>query len=75
MQIEYITIFGRWEKKIVKPEIEIEEVVKENIAEFWDLHWEYLNRDVFPYETLCTPSDEEDREYFHGREYRGVMES
>lgn len=58
----------------MKPEIEIEEVVKENIAEFWDLHWEYLNRDIFPYETLCTPSDEEDREYFHGREYRGVME-
>lgn len=55
--------------------ISIEEIPREKIDEFWDLHWEYLNRDIFPFESLCPASDEEDKEYFKGEEYRGTMES
>lgn len=49
--------------------IEIQEISKENINEFWDLHWKYLNRDIF---------DENDspelREHFRSEEYRGTIE-
>ena len=49
--------------------ITIEEIPKSHIGDFWALHWEYLNRDIF------TPADtEEDREYFRSGEYRGTME-
>lgn len=52
----------------------IEEVLKDNISEYWEFHWEYLNRDIFPYETLGTTLDDEEREYFRSDEYRGVLE-
>lgn len=52
----------------------IKEISKDNIEEYWTLHWEYLNRDIFPYETLVAESDSEDREYFRSEQYRGTME-
>ena len=55
-------------------QIHITEVSKSNIAEFWKLHWEYLNQDIFPNVTLGPGFDEEDREYFRSEDYRGIME-
>lgn len=52
----------------------IKEVLKSNIDEYWALHWEYLNRDIFPYVTLGAPLTIEDYEYFRSPNYRGVME-
>lgn len=55
--------------------IKIKEILKENIEEYWNLHWEYLNRNIFPHSTLGNEFDEEDKEYFRSKEYRGVMEN
>lgn len=54
--------------------ITIELVTKEGLAEYWDLHWAYLNRDLFPYASLGEPMDAEDHEYFRSDTYRGVIE-
>lgn len=48
--------------------IAIEEIPPEQIQEFWDLHIRYLVEDGFI-------DDEEDIEYFSGREYRDILES
>lgn len=48
--------------------INIEEINVQNIAEFWDLHIKYLVDDGIV-------DDNEDIEYFTGREYRGILES
>lgn len=53
----------------------IEEVSKENISEYWRLHWEYLNRDIFSHKKLGSKLESEDLEYFRSKEYRGVMEN
>ena len=45
--------------------ITIQEIPVENIDEFWEIHYKYLIDDG-----LIT--DEEDKEYFAGDEYRGV---
>lgn len=47
--------------------ISIEEIPVERINEFWDAHIRYLIDDGII-------SDEEDIEYFSGREYRGILE-
>ena len=53
----------------------IKEVSKDNMPKYWNLHWEYLNRDIFPHESLCDKSNDEDREYFKSKAYGGVLES
>lgn len=45
--------------------IEIQEIDKQHINEFWDLHWKYINKDLF--------SEKEDSEYFRSEEYRGAI--
>lgn len=47
--------------------ISIEEIPRERIQEFWDIHLRYLIDDGII-------SDEEDRAYFSGEEYRGILE-
>ena len=47
--------------------IEIEEIPVERIGAFWDAHIRYLVDDGII-------SDEEDFDYFRGREYRGILE-
>ena len=47
--------------------VAIEEIPLENIGAFWDRHIRYLVEDGII-------SDEEDREYFSGAEYRGILE-
>ncbi len=47
--------------------IRIEEIPVERIAEFWELHMRYLVDDGIIF-------DKEDRAYFSGREYRGILE-
>ncbi|MBQ9593899.1 MAG: GNAT family N-acetyltransferase [Lachnospiraceae bacterium] len=47
--------------------IELEEIPVERIAEFWELHMRYLVDDGII-------AEEEDKEYFSGREYRGILE-
>ena len=47
--------------------IEIEEIPVEGIGWFWELHIRYLVDDGII-------TDEEDIEYFSGREYRGILE-
>ena len=47
--------------------ITIEEIPIERINEFWNIHIKYLVDDGII-------SDEEDVEYFTGREYRGILE-
>ena len=47
--------------------ISIEEIPVEKLPEFWDIHIRYLVDDGII-------SDEEDVEYFTGREYRGILE-
>ena len=47
--------------------ITIEEIPIERINEFWDIHIKYLVDDGII-------SDEEDIEYFTGKEYRGILE-
>ena len=47
--------------------IKIEEIPVERIAEFWELHMRYLLDDGII-------AEEEDKEYFSGREYRGILE-
>ena len=47
--------------------ITIEEIPIERINEFWDIHIQYLVDDGIIF-------DEEDIEYFTGREYRGILE-
>ncbi len=47
-------------------EITIEEIPVERIEEFWNIHLKYLVRDGII-------SDEEDKEYFSGEEYRGII--
>ena len=54
--------------------IQIEEFTKATIGDFWTAHWEYLNRDIFPFATLGGPMDEEDRQYFKSADYRGTLE-
>ncbi|MBE7003541.1 MAG: GNAT family N-acetyltransferase [Ruminococcaceae bacterium] len=46
--------------------ISIQEIPVEQIDEFWDIHLPYLIDDGIV-------EDEEDREYFAGEEYRGVI--
>lgn len=38
--------------------ITIKEILKEDIDEYWSLHWKYLNSDIFPYATLGNEFDE-----------------
>ena len=47
--------------------ISIEEIPVEKLSEFWDVHIRYLVDDGII-------SDEEDVEYFTGRDYRGILE-
>ena len=47
--------------------IELEEIPVERMAEFWELHMRYLVDDGIIF-------DEDDRAYFSGREYRGILE-
>ena len=47
--------------------IRIKEIPVERIAEFWELHMRYLVDDGII-------AEEEDKEYFSGREYRGILE-
>lgn len=54
--------------------INIEEITKQGIGQYWQIHFEYLCRDIFPFSTLGQPIDDEDIEYFRGQEYRGVIE-
>ena len=54
--------------------ISIEEITRDGIEHYWQIHFEYLMRDIFPYSTLGEPIDEEDIEYFESREYRDVIE-
>lgn len=49
--------------------IRIEEIPKKDVNTFWELHWEYLNRDLFD-DTFS----QEDREYFQSDEYRKSIE-
>ena len=44
----------------------IEEIPVENIDEFWKLHFKYLVDDGII-------TDDEDKEYFSGEEYRGII--
>ncbi len=46
--------------------ITIEEIPVDRIDEFWAIHWEYLIRDGIIV-------DEEDKTYFQGEEYRGII--
>ena len=46
--------------------ISIEEIPVSNIDEFWDIHYRYLVDDGII-------TDDEDREYFAGDEYRGII--
>ena len=48
--------------------ISIEEIPIERINEFWDIHIKYLVDDGII-------SDEEDIDYFTGKEYRGILEA
>ena len=48
--------------------ITIQEIPVENIDEFWEIHYEYLVDDGIS-------EDEEDKEYFAGEEYRGIIRS
>lgn len=48
--------------------ITIEEISVENIDEFWNLHYKYLIEDEII-------TDEEDKEYFKGSEYRETIKS
>lgn len=45
--------------------ISMEEIPLEKIHDFWKIHWDYLNRDLM--------IDEEDKLYFSGDEYRGIL--
>lgn len=47
-------------------EILVEEIPVERIDEFWNIHFKYLIDDGII-------SDEEDKEYFSGEEYRGII--
>ena len=47
--------------------ITIEEIPVERIGAFWDLHFRYLVEDGII-------TDEEDKAYFAGEEYRGILE-
>ena len=49
--------------------IVLEEIPRSRASEFWPLHWEYLNRDIFGY-----GFPEEDRAYFQSEDYRSVLE-
>jgi len=46
--------------------INIEEIPVENIDEYWKIHYEYLIQDGII-------TDEEDKEYFRGDEYRSTI--
>lgn len=48
--------------------VTIEEIPVERIDDFWKVHYEYLIRDGIV-------TDEEDKEYFQGQEYRGIIRS
>ncbi len=48
--------------------IGLEEIPPERIGEFWEKHIRYLIDDGIL-------DDEEDRDYFSGREYRGILEA
>ena len=48
--------------------IAIEEISVEQITVFWDLHFRYLVDDGII-------TDDEDKEYFQSKEYRGVIKS
>ena len=48
--------------------IKIEEIPVENIDDFWKIHFEYLIRDEII-------DSDEDKEYFQGEEYRGIIKS
>lgn len=54
--------------------IKIENIKRADVADYWALHWEYLNRDIFGCETLVSPADDGDKAYFCGAEYRGPLE-
>lgn len=49
--------------------IRIEEIPKGEMEQFWILHWEYLNRDVFD-----ANDSSEDRAYFQSAAYRNAIE-
>lgn len=46
--------------------ISIEEIPVERIGEFWDIHYKYLIDDEII-------TDDEDKEYFQGNDYREVI--
>lgn len=48
--------------------IEIQEIPVEQIDDFWKIHFQYLTEDGII-------TDEEDREYFSGEEYRGIIKA
>ena len=52
--------------RLAEADIRIEEIPVERIDEFWDLHFRYLVDDGII-------TDEEDKEYFSGEEYREVI--
>ena len=53
---------------------EIREVNKKDLCYYWDLHWKYLNEDIFSKSTLAGEFSKEDREYFRSDEYRKFLE-
>lgn len=53
----------------------IKEVSKTNINNYWTLHWEYLNRDIFPFKSFDSNVDSNNIDYFKSDEYRGIWES
>lgn len=60
---EYIML-----KKELSNKIQIEEILYENVGEFWDDHIKYLVTDGII-------SDKEDIDYYKGSHYRGILES
>lgn len=50
--------------------ITIEEIPVERMEEFWKIHMEYLLRDE-----IIAEEDEEDKAYFQGDEYRGMIKA